>query len=321
MFRESSPPLEKTEVVFLSIAALLPSNNALRTVGVNAGLDELAASIAASGIIHPLLVRPAEASTDRFEIIAGNRRYRAAQIVGLSQVPCIIHATDPQQAFLFSLIENLQRDNLHPLDEAWAYDRLIEMGIARNRADIARRLGLSRARITQKMQLLELDDRTKQKLIEYSSKLSETHARLLLQVKNLDARHHLACISGEKGLSGQELREAIRALEENADLLRWQAKPEAGLSQRKYQISARGFHLSISFGQVDTRYAYETLQRLMAQLEGQLAESSAPARPAAASPQASRPKLPWVKARLGLLKSLRQIADSVIQEHFGQSNG
>lgn len=264
-------PNKETEVSSLNIDNLTPSTDSSRTVENEAGINELAASIAESGVLQPLLVRRIDQEEPaRYEIIAGHRRWRAASKAGLAQVPCIIHDTTPEQAFLLSLIENLQRDNLHPLDEAWAYDRLIERGIARNRSDIARLLGVSRARISQRMQLLDLDEQTKLKLIECSSTLTEYHARLLLQVKNLDARHHLAQVAGEQGMSGRALRDMIAALDDENDLRTWREKSGIDTFPRKYQVSIPGFHLAICFNQIDRRVVYEALKRAMNQLEEQM---------------------------------------------------
>jgi ParB family chromosome partitioning protein len=258
------------KVVLLDVSVLLPSTDSLRTINVEAGLEELAASVAKVGVLQPLLVRRSDGGTvpGWYEIIAGHRRWRAAKMIGLSQVPCIICEVAPKRAFLLALTENLHRNNLHPLDEAWAYDRMIERGIARNRAEIARRLGVSRARITQRMQLLQLDEKTKLKLVEYAATLFEYHARLLLKVDNLHARHRLAQIAGERGLSGRELRAMIENLEEQGSLKAWRESDGSADFPRSYQASFPGLRLYINYTRVNRQQATEILRRAVARLEG-----------------------------------------------------
>lgn len=263
----------ESNVILLDLDLLVPSTESLRSIGANDCIEELSASIAEHGVLQPLLVRP-DASWDggdrRYEIIAGHRRHKAAQIVGLSQVPCVIHAVNQSQGFLLSVIENLQRENLHPLDEAWAYDRMIEKGIVHNRAEIARRLGVSRARITQRMKLLELDEKTKMLLVQYVSTLSEYHARLLLRVDNLDARHHLAEKAGRDALSGRELREMIEDLEKQRALDAWRETAAVAGLRPSYRAYFSGLRLSIDFARVDKRQAADLFRRLAAELDEHL---------------------------------------------------
>jgi ParB family chromosome partitioning protein len=259
----------------IGLDRLTPSPNPLRTIALDENLAELAASIANQGVLHPLLVRAVPGDGDSYEVIAGDRRRRAAVAAGLVEVPCLVCDADPQQAFLLSLVENLQRNNLHPLDEAWAYDRMMESGVARNRAEIARRLGVSRARITQRMQLLLLDQHTKLKLIQYATTLSEYHARLLLTVTNLDARHQLAEMAGKEGLSGRELRAMIEELESDADVQ--SRSPEQGDPfPRSYQVTVPGLRLSINYSAINPSRALQTLRRAVAQIECQLSSTGAP---------------------------------------------
>ncbi len=266
----SVPGNGQGKVVVLKTELLVPSADSPRTIGTDNGIEELAASIQEVGVLQPLLVRPEGSGngTECYEIIAGHRRHRAASMVGLSQVPCIICSVDSAQGFLLSITENLQRDNLHPLDEAWAYDRMIEKGIVHNRAEIARRLGVSRARITQRMQLLHLDEKTKLQLIQYAATLSEYHARLLLTVDNLDARHRLAEIAGQRALSGRELRTMIEEIEENDSLESWGRKNSMHISPRKYQASLSGFRLFIDYTRVSRQQVTGILCRVMAHLNG-----------------------------------------------------
>ena len=137
-------------------------------------LQELADSIASQGVIEPIIVR--EKSASRFEIIAGERRWRAAQLAGLMTVPCVIRDYTDKEAAEVTLIENIQRENLNPIEEARALAQLIEE-FHRTHEDLAKTLGQSRAKITNMLRLLQLDARVQTLLIE--KKLSEGHGKIL----------------------------------------------------------------------------------------------------------------------------------------------
>ena len=138
-------------------------------------LEELAASIKTQGILQPILVRPI--AEDRYEIIAGERRFRAALLAGLSHVPVVIKAIDDQSTMALALIENIQREDLSPLDEALAIERLID-ACQLTHDDAADLLGKSRAQISNLLRLLNLEPQVKQWLSE--KKLELGHAKVLL---------------------------------------------------------------------------------------------------------------------------------------------
>ncbi|PIZ04991.1 MAG: chromosome partitioning protein ParB [Gammaproteobacteria bacterium CG_4_10_14_0_8_um_filter_38_16] len=137
-------------------------------------LRELAESIASQGVIEPIIVR--EIALNRYEIIAGERRWRASQLAGLATVPCVIrHYTDAQAAEV-TLIENIQREDLNPIEEALALSRLIDE-FHYTHENLAKALGQSRAKITNTLRLLQLDSRVQQCLIDKT--LSEGHGKIL----------------------------------------------------------------------------------------------------------------------------------------------
>ncbi len=140
-------------------------------------LQELAASIKMHGILQPILVRPLEG--DRYEIIAGERRFRAAQLVGLNSLPVVIKTIDNQTTMVLALIENMQRENLPPLDEALAIERLIE-DFRLTQDDAAELLGKSRTQLTNLLRLLNLEPQVKQWLSD--KKLEVGHAKVLLSL-------------------------------------------------------------------------------------------------------------------------------------------
>lgn len=140
-------------------------------------LKQLSDSIQASGIIQPLAVR--KAPNGSYQLIAGERRLKAAIMAGLRRVPCILHKTDDETAALYSVIENLQRSNLTVFEEAQGINRLIaEYGMSQSEA--AARLGIAQSTLSNKLRLLRLNDGIKERII--SARLTERHARALLRL-------------------------------------------------------------------------------------------------------------------------------------------
>jgi ParB family transcriptional regulator, chromosome partitioning protein len=148
------------------------------------GLDELAASIKEKGIIQPLLARPVPGAPDGYEIIAGERRWRAAQRAGLHEVPIISFEADDRQALELAIIENVQRADLDPLEEAAGYERLGDEFLY-TQADLAKVIGKSRSHVSNCLRLLKLPERTKSLLRD--GKISAGHARVLLSSAEPDA--------------------------------------------------------------------------------------------------------------------------------------
>jgi ParB family chromosome partitioning protein len=179
-------------------------------------LQELADSIKAQGIVQPIVVRPVEGAvgaSQRYEIIAGERRWRAAQIAGLATVPAVIRRVPDEAAIAMALIENIQRENLNPLEEARALERLItEFGITHQQAADA--VGRSRAAVSNLLRLLELPDEALE-LIENGT-LSEGHGRALLLAKDHTARRRLARGSAAEGWSVRVLEERARRADSEA---------------------------------------------------------------------------------------------------------
>src|SRR6516162_5271145 len=148
-----------------------------RRLFAEAELEALAQSIREKGILQPLLVRSLTAEETDFELIAGERRWRAAQRVGLHDVPIIIRQIGDREALEIALIENLQREDLSPLEEAEAYRRLIDE-LGRTQASLAEAVGKSRSHIANTLRLLSLPDPVRRRLDE--GELSAGHARALL---------------------------------------------------------------------------------------------------------------------------------------------
>ena len=169
-------------------------------------LQELADSIKAQGMVQPIVVRPV--GDKSYEIIAGERRWRAAQLVGLAEVPVFIREVDDQTAMAMALIENIQRDDLNPLEEAVALHRLLdEFGLTHQ--EIANAVGKSRTTVTNLMRLLELAPEVKALVDE--RKLDMGHARALLALKAGDQRKAANEVV-KKGLSVRATEALVKAL-------------------------------------------------------------------------------------------------------------
>ncbi len=181
-------------------------------------LQELADSIRAQGVVQPIIVRPVTAQRagepPRYEIIAGERRWRAAQMAGLHDVPAVIRRVPDEAAMAMSLIENIQRENLNPLEEARALDRLIrEFEMTHQTAADA--VGRSRAAVSNLLRLLELAEEVKG-LVE-TRQIEMGHARALLGLSVTRQQVEVAMLVAKKGLSVRETEALVRRLSEHKD--------------------------------------------------------------------------------------------------------
>jgi ParB family chromosome partitioning protein len=176
-------------------------------------LQELADSIRAQGVVQPIVVRPLAAQKTgeptRYEIIAGERRWRAAQMAGLHDIPAVVRLVPDEAAVAMSLIENIQRENLNPLEEARALDRLIrEFDVTHQQAADA--VGRSRAAVSNLLRLLELADEVKQ-LVE-GRQLEMGHARALLGLTQPRQQVEVAALVAKKGLSVRETEALVKRI-------------------------------------------------------------------------------------------------------------
>lgn len=174
-------------------------------------LRELADSIAAQGVVQPVVVRPVE--DGRYELIAGERRWRASQLAGLAEIPAVVREVDDQTAMAMGLIENIQRDDLNPLEEAQALHRLTDE-FALTHQEVADTVGRSRASVTNLLRLLELNPDVKA-LID-QRRLEMGHARALLALKG-GAQSEAAAKVAAKGLSVRETEALVRKLASASD--------------------------------------------------------------------------------------------------------
>lgn len=193
------------DLVEISIDQIDPSEAQPRYIFNENKLEELVRSIKNNGILQPIVVRR---RGERFQIVAGERRWRAAQRAGLHRVPCIVKDIPDERVLELSLIENLQREDLNPIEEANAYKRLLE-GLGITQEEIARRIGKDRSTITNCLRLLNLP-RDIQELVE-EGKLSMGHARALLSIESPEEQRALALEIISGSLSVREAERLVKA--------------------------------------------------------------------------------------------------------------
>lgn len=231
-----------------------------------ARLEELAASIRAKGVVQPILVRK---DGGRYRIIAGERRWRAAQLAGLREIPAIVRDASAKEAFEIALIENLQREDLNPIEEAEGYKRLIdEHGLTQEL--VAQRVGKDRSSVTNALRLLHLPREIKSALVD--GELNMGHARALLGIGDAEAMKRAA---GE--VAGKKL--SVRATEDLVRRLKAGKSPQAKKKEQSAQVRSLIDQLQRTLGTkariVDRGgkgrleldfYSYDDLDRILARL-------------------------------------------------------
>jgi ParB family chromosome partitioning protein len=170
-------------------------------------IKELADSIKQDGLLQPLVVRPRGKGRSGYELIAGERRWRASKMVGLAEVPVLVRDVDDREALALSLVENLQREDLNPIEEAEAYKTLIsEFGLTQE--EISRKVGKDRSSISNSIRLLKLPEGIKKDILE--GRLTEGHARAILFIDEPAGMKEVAGIIIDRGLSVREAEDLAR---------------------------------------------------------------------------------------------------------------
>jgi len=225
-------------------------------------LDELSTSIRAKGILQPILVRAVSGTPDAYEIIAGERRWRAAQRAGLHDVPVLLLEIGDKEALEIAIIENVQRADLNPLEEAMGYDSLIEQ-FSYAQADLAKIVGKSRSHIANTLRLMKLPDSVKRYLAE--GKLTAGHARALLASDNPEA---LARQIIEKGLNVRDV-EALAGAQAEARGKTAKRRPRGAksadvraLERKLTEILGLQVEINHRASGGDLRIRYRTLEQL-----------------------------------------------------------
>ena len=266
-------PLEH-DLIDLDIDRIDPSDVQPRGVFKEDKLEELASSIRHNGIIQPLVVRR---NGERFQLIAGERRWRAAQKAGLHRVPCIVKETADENVLELSLIENIQREELNPIEEANAYKSLLEKGEL-TQEGLGQRVGKDRSSIANSLRLLKLPPEI-QKLVE-EDRLSMGHARALLSIDSIETQIGFAREIVTNGLSVRETEQLVKRSQrsepaaprdpsvsnntETANILAAEAKLSKKLGAPvKIRLTKSGGHIEIKFSSNDNlAQLFDTLMQV-----------------------------------------------------------
>lgn len=198
--------VEKPVEMKLKISEIEPNREQPRKSFDEDGLIELSESIKQFGVLQPILVQKKD---DYYEIIAGERRWRAAKLAGIKEVPVIIKDFTEQEVVEISLIENIQRESLNPIEEAHAYKRLMEEFHLRQ-DEIAERVSKSRTAVTNSMRLLKLDDRVQQMVVD--EMLTTGHVRTLLALENKELQYNTAMKIFDEKLSVRETERLVKEI-------------------------------------------------------------------------------------------------------------
>lgn len=230
-------------LVNVKLTAIVANPRQPRTAFDEEGLQELADSLREVGLLQPVLVRPLEEGS--YELVAGERRVRAARLAGLEEIPAVVRQTDESELLTEALVENLHRTDLNPLEEAAAYQQLLEdFGMTHD--DLATKLGKSRSAISNALRLMSLPPGLQQQVV--GGEVTAGHARALLALDDRESQERLGQRVVTEGLTVRETEEAVRT-----ELSRENGDPESGDGKR----SNRG-------GRSRRSSPYEGLQRRLA---------------------------------------------------------
>ena len=201
---KSSDGAEAQKELFVKVTEIEPNPDQPRKYFDEEQLNELAESIKQYGVLQPLLVQK---KRDHYEIVAGERRWRAARIAGVEKVPVVVREFSPQEAMEIALIENLQREDLDPIEEAKAYERLM-LEFRMTQGEIAKRVSKSRTVITNSVRLLYLNPEVQKMVSE--KRITSGHARAILSLQDQDQQLELAKIVERDHLNVREVERAVK---------------------------------------------------------------------------------------------------------------
>ncbi len=204
--RYEGVPIVPSNAAFqlIPIAQILPSEDQPRKTFNNETIEELANSIREKGVLQPIIVKKSGGSS--YRLICGERRFRAAMVCGLTEVPAIIKDIAPEDFLEWALIENIQREDLNPLEEAEAYQRLVEDRRC-SQDEVAKRVGKNRATVANTLRLLRLPDEVKRYLVD--GRLSAGHARALIGLLTPEHQRHMAKRIVDENLSVRQVEALV----------------------------------------------------------------------------------------------------------------
>lgn len=262
--------VEKPVEQKLKLSLIEPNQSQPRKKFDEEGLKELADSIKTYGVLQPLIVQKKK---DHYEIIAGERRWRAAKMAGITEVPVLIREYDRQQSMEVALIENVQRADLNPIEEAQAYQRLIQE-FHLTQEEIAARVSKNRATITNSMRLLKLDERVQEMLSD--GRISSGHARAILGVENGEQQFQLANKIVQEVLSVRDVEKLVKMMNRPEKKKKEEKGPDIQLIYRQLEEklkSIMGTKVTINRkdrnkGRIEIEYySQEELERIIELME------------------------------------------------------
>lgn len=223
--------IKKDSITTISLSDIEPRKDQPRKQFDDESLQLLADSIAIHGVLQPIIVRENSLYSDTYEIIAGERRWRAARMAGLSEIPVVIVDGDDLKIAQISLVENVQRENLNPVEEAFAYQALIEkFGLTQEQ--LSKEVGRSRSAIANMLRLTDLPDEVLELLRD--GKISNGHARALLPLENDEQMTSLANRIVNEDLSVRRVEEIVKKILVQKDLDQLKETPNESLQRRVY---------------------------------------------------------------------------------------
>ena len=245
------------EVVNLLLSSVELDPEQPRKVVGEDELKELADSIREHGVLQPVLVRPHPEKTGAYLVIAGERRYRASKLAGKESIPAVVHEVDNRTALAIALIENLQRQDLNPIEEALAYKRLMEE-FSLTQEGVAEEVGKSRSHVANMIRLLKLAEKVKEALI--NGTITMGHAKVLLSLPK-EGQEFWCQRVVEKGLTVREL-ERLLALEKAREAGKKRPKPPSALKDLekrlrnrykgvRFTVGKKGYKMIMPFSSVE----------------------------------------------------------------------
>ncbi len=234
------------ELVYLRTDQIIPNPRQPRQVFDDDGLSALAESLKSAGLMQPIIVRASE-TPEIFELVAGERRWRAAQLAGLTQLPSIVRDIDDETSAQWALIENLQREDLNPIDRAEAFDRLV-VDFNATQKEIALKLGINRSSVANFLRLNDLGDFAKDAVRD--GRLSMGHAKVILGIPDLVTSKAIARRCAEKQWSVRELERQLKKRTTKISMQKTEQDPhEMFISNLSSQLEEHlGTQVSITLG-------------------------------------------------------------------------
>ncbi|WP_061811183.1 nucleoid occlusion protein [Rossellomorea vietnamensis] len=229
---------DRDEVRKIQVSQIIPNRFQPRTVFNDEKIEELSRTIHTHGIIQPIVVR--QYDDDQFEIIAGERRYRAVQKLGWETVPAIVKNLNDTETASVALIENLQREELSPIEEAIAYGKLLELHDLTQEA-LAQRLGKGQSTVANKLRLLKLPEEIQSALLD--KQITERHARALIPLKNAEKQIQLIQEIIEKSLNVKQTEDRVVKMQEGTTQ---KPKPKRKAFSKDMRIAVNTIRQSLS---------------------------------------------------------------------------